>query len=114
MRVVYIAHPLGAGPDRERNRENASRWCAWAAVVRGVSPVADWITLSGQLEETDENRERGLACDVALVARCDELWLTGGRISPGMAIEAEAAKRAGVRVCDLTDMGYSAPSLEQL
>ena len=110
MRVVYIAHPLGNGPDRLVNRANAARWCAWAAVVKQVSPVADWIVLSGVLSE--EHRELGLDCDVALVRRCDELWLVGGRISPGMEIEAAAARDLDIPVIDLTELGYEAPPWE--
>lgn len=109
MKVVYIAHPLGGGPDREENRARASRWCAWAARSRGVSPVAGWITLSGQWDESAENRALGIACDVALVPRCDELWLVGGRVSPGMEAEASAARAAGVPVVDLTDLGKEPP-----
>lgn len=109
--VVYIAHPLGAGLDREANRVNAARWCAWAACTRGVAPVADWIILSGELDESPENRTLGLACDVALVARCDEVWLVGGRVSPGMQAEADAARDLGIPVVDLTSLGYAAPEV---
>ena len=110
MRVVYIAHPLGADPlQREVNRARAARWVMWAAIC-GVAPVADWIILSGQ--EDDSFRDRGLAIDVALVARCDEIWLCGGRVSPGMAIERDAAIAAGVRVVDLTALGEEPPSGE--
>lgn len=105
--VVYIAHPLGGGPERELNRERATRWAVWAAVHMGVSPVADWIVLSSLLDES--NRSLGLACDVALLPRCDELWLVGGRISEGMAIERDTAWDAGVLVRDLTDLGDDPP-----
>jgi hypothetical protein len=74
-----------------------------------VAPVADWITLSGVLSE-DEGRERGMEIDCVLLSRCDEVWLVGGRISPGMQIEADYAKANGIAVCDLTSMGYEAPS----
>lgn len=109
MRVVYIAHPLGHGDDREQNRANAARWCAWAATQKDVAPVADWIVLSGVLSEA-EGRERGLLIDRVLIERCDEMWLTGGRVSPGMKIEIEHAKACGLTVIDLTEMGYEAPS----
>jgi hypothetical protein len=103
MKCVYIAHPLGSGADREKNRERAARWVAWAA-LQGVAPVADWIILSGQWDES--MRDLGLAIDVELVKRCDEVWLVGGRISPGMKIEAASAKR----VIDLTHLGEEPPN----
>lgn len=110
MRVVYIAHPLNAATDeeRERNRSNAAKWCAWAAMKQRVAPVADWIVLSGVLSEA-EGRERGLLIDCELIGRCDEIWLVGGRISPGMQIEAEHARQMLIPIVDLTDMGYEAP-----
>ena len=107
MKVVYIAHPLGLGYDREQNRRRASRWVAWAA-DRGVAPVADWIILSGQWPES--RREQGLAIDVTLVKRCDELWLVGGRVSVGMQVEAEAARSAGIIVVDYTALGEEPPA----
>ena len=107
-KVVYLAHPLGSGEDREQNRANAARWVAWVTLAYNVAVVADWIVLSGQLSE--EHRELGLECDKALIERCDEVWLVGGRISPGMAIESEHALTRGKRIVDLTHMGYEAPA----
>lgn len=109
MRVVYLAHPLGAGLDRERNRENAARWVAWATLAHGVAVIADWIVLAGVLAETPANRLAGIAADLALVGRCDELWLVGGRVSPGMHLEAEEARQRGIRVVDLTRLGWAPP-----
>lgn len=100
MRVVYIAHPYGGSADL---RERAKRWFRWAAVHQRVSPVADWIIMTELLDET--NREFGLKCDVALVKRCDEVWLVGGRVSPGMKVESDA----GRLVRDLTSLGPEPP-----
>lgn len=109
MKLVYIAHPLGAGPDRKANLQRAARWCAWAAVKRGVAPSASWIVLAGVLPETPENRALGLECDFAAVKRCDEVWLVGGRVSEGMALEAEVAQRNGITIVDLTHLGAEPP-----
>jgi hypothetical protein len=107
MKAVYIAHPLSA-PTREgieANRQNAARWVGWLAREFHIAPVADWIVLTGQWEETAENRALGLSIDCELVARCDEMWMVGGRVSDGMLIEAKHAKV----VRDLTRFGYEAP-----
>lgn len=108
MKVVYVAHALGSGPDREQNRANAAKWGAWVA-TQGHAPVADWIWLSGEFAETPAARARGLACDLALVARCDEVWLVGGRVTPGMREEAAEAERHGVTVVDMTGLGPLPP-----
>lgn len=104
MRVVYIAHALGQGEDREKNRAAAARWVAWAA-SQGFAPVATWITLAGEWDESSKNRERGIAIDSVLVERCDEVWLCGGRITPGMQHEADHARLRHILVRDLTRLG---------
>lgn len=109
--VCYVAHPLGHGEDRERNRQNAMRWCAYLAEFQGVAPVADWIILSGVWSE--DMRESGLAIDAALIERCDELRLVGGRISPGMQLEADFARSLGIPVIDMTVFGYEPPMLSR-
>ncbi len=110
MKVVYIAHPLSA-PTREgidANRRAASKWVAWA-VLQGVSPVCSWIVLTGEFEETPENRARGLACDLAQVGRCDEVWLVGGRVTEGMRLEERHARERLIAVVDLTHLGALPP-----
>lgn len=108
VRVVYVAHPLNAPTEAERNANiaRAARWCAWA-FKSGYAPVADWIVLASQLDESW--REQGLRADCALIKRCDELWLVGGRVSEGMRIEAAAARLVGVPVKDLTALGEEPP-----
>ena len=110
MKVIYLAAPLGHGPDREQNRANAARWVAWATRKHTVAVIADWIILSGELAETPANRALGLASDLVLVSRADELWLVGGRVSPGMAVEADMARRLGKPVIDLTHLGAVPPT----
>ena len=102
MRRVYIAHALSSDTHNgiEANRARAGRWVAWAA-RQGVSPSATWIVLTGQWQETPENRALGLACDKAEIEGCDELWLCGELYSAGMQIEAEYAREHGVRVKSL-------------
>jgi hypothetical protein len=114
MKVVYIAAPLSADTREgiEENRARASRWAAWAAVVRGVSPSCSWVVLTGVLEETPENRERGLACDLAQIERVDQVWLVGGRVSSGMALEAAHAARCNVPVFNMTQMGEEPPAFD--
>lgn len=115
MRVVYLAAPL-SGPTHEAiqgNRARAARWCAWA-VRQGVCPVAMWIVLTGELPETPENRALGLELDCEVVRRCDELWLVGGRVSSGMQEEALEARRHGIPVLDLTELGEEPPSEDEL
>lgn len=105
MKVVYIAHRLNA-PTREgieQNRAAASRWVGWLAREFDIAPIADWIVLTGQWDES--MRARGLAIDLKLIERADEVWLVGPRISEGMSIEAGHALKLGKPVRDLTGLG---------
>lgn len=107
LTVAYIAHPYTAETKEERqfNRELAAKWAAWAA-LQGLSPVCSWITLTGEIEETPELREMGLAIDCAQVERCDLMLMCGPRISGGMLREAGSAKI----ILDFTYLGFVVPT----
>lgn len=90
MRVVYVAHCLGSGPDREANRQAAAQWCGWIAAHFKVAISADWIVLSGVWDES--KRDLGLAADLEHVSRSDEVWQVGPIVSPGMTTEADHAR----------------------
>jgi len=96
---VYIAHRFNDCTERgrSRNRGQAAKWAKWAR-DQGYSPSCSWITLTWGADETPEGRAVGLECDVAQVVRCDELWLCGPVVSPGMLTEEAAAREAGVPV----------------
>ena len=106
MKHVYIAHPLGGNDRRERNRRIAQRWVVWAA-ESGVVPYATWTILAMAWDES--RREQGLQIDFAQISRCDELWLVGGRVSPGMSLERDHALNIGVKVVDMTMLGEFPP-----
>ena len=111
MRVVYLAAPV-AGAVAE-NVARAKRWLRWAWRIPDIVPIAPWLTpvelFAADADDDHEARELGLLRDCAVVARCDELWLVGGRISEGMRREAAAAARAGLVVTDLTGLGKEPP-----
>jgi hypothetical protein len=106
MLAVYMAHPLTA-PDRdgiERNRTRAAAWAAWLW-KQGFAVECSWIVMTGELEETPENRELGLRSDCEQVRRCDVVVLCGPRVSGGMLREAGAAKV----IVDFTHLGLELP-----
>ena len=112
MKLVYLAHPAGAPTPRARAAylERAKRWFRWA-LSQDVAPIADWIIACEFLDDSDPaQRARGLACARLSIPRCDELWLVGGRVSGGMALEREIALRANIPVRDLTALGAEPPA----
>lgn len=106
-KVVYMAHPLGDGEQRAVNVLNASQWFGFLCSNFKVAVTADWILIASIWKE--DRRELGLEIDKAIVRKCDEIWLVGGRISPGMAIERDVAISCGITVRDLTGFGYTVP-----
>ena len=84
--VVYICSPLAG--DMAKNQENARTYCRFA-VDAGCIPT--------QFMNDNDRKERDLALfiDIALLSKCAELWVFGERISSGMSIEIEKAKRKG-------------------
>ncbi len=115
-RPIYLAHPLNA-PTRdgiEANRKSAATWAAFLATHFDVAPECSWIVLTGELEETDENRARGLACDLVLVEQCRELVMVGPRVSDGMRLEAtHMVQEVGGPVYDLTGLPMDALTIAQ-
>jgi hypothetical protein len=114
--VFYLAHALAG--DVEANLARAKRWLAFfaASVPDDVVVIAPWIAHVEAVgsDGDEEQRERGLRGDCAVVARCDALLLVGGRISSGMAREALAAAEALVDVRDLTYLGDEPPDDEHM
>ncbi len=104
MKVIYVSHPLGS-KNRKENRVSAARWCGWIAYVFECAISADWIVLSGEWEETPENRRLGLAADLEMVTRADELWMVGPFISAGMLLEMRKAEEYSIPVRNL--VGYT-------
>lgn len=96
---AYMMHPLGAGADREENRQRA---CLWQAALQAKYSdyliLAPWIGLSGAWSE--DRRDEGLAVDFATIDLSEVGFVTGplvgpkdiGRfkgVSPGMALEIQ-------------------------
>lgn len=106
--VVYLAHPYGGDIC---NLSRAKRWLRWAHErFPEMTIIAPWIPTCEVLDDADqEQRERSLEHDCAVVARCDEIWLVGGTISDGMRQEAETAMKYGVKVVDMTRLGPEPP-----
>ena len=89
--VVYICSPLSG--KTESNQRAARRYCRYA-VESGYIPIAPHL-LFPQFMDDKNKKERDLAMfmDIVLLTKCAELWVFGDRISAGMSIEIEQAKR---------------------
>ena len=102
MKIVYLAHPVAG--DVESNLERAKRWMKWVETHHpSFAVIADWIIECQIWDDSNpEHRAAGFRRNLAIIERCDELWLVGPRVSSGMAKERDHALRFGLRVRDLT------------
>ena len=112
MRVIYLAHPVSG--DVENNLISAKRWIKYLEETEtGIAIVASWITECEIWDDSDpQHREAGLLRDLAVLARCDELWLVGDQVSAGMQREWNHATTHGLKVVNM--VGQDLPLWVQL
>ena len=93
---VYIASPLSG--DVKRNLQFARQACRYA-ISEEMTPFCPHLLYTQMLDDSDpEERQLGIDMGNRMLRLCDELWLCGDRISPGMAGEKEMAERLGIPV----------------
>ena len=94
--LVYIASPYAG--ETEDNISRAKEYCRFA-IRKGVIPLAPHLHYPQFMDDDDEDqRILGLRFAIALLCRCDELWVFGEKISAGMAKEIEKAEKRGMRI----------------
>ena len=91
--MVYICSPLSG--NIAATQKNARRYCRFA-VDSGCIPLAPHLYFPQFMDDGD-GAERNLALfmDIVLLSKCDQLWAFGERVSKGMSMEIEKAKRKG-------------------
>lgn len=109
-RLYYLAHPVAG--DVTEHVARAIRWLRYLSLGDRESVyIAPWIATIMAIgsDEDVETRRRALDECMEVVRRCDGIVLVGGRISPGMRLELEAALATGKEVIDLTVHGAEPP-----
>lgn len=104
-RLVYICSPCRG--DYQRNIENARRYCREVMELwPDVLPIAPHIYFTQFLDDkVEEERARGLAAGIELLARCDEILVFGlDHPSEGMRREIEYAKQHAIPIRDAADI----------
>ena len=86
--LVYICSPYSG--DIDGNTEKARRYCRFA-VNAGAIPLAGHLFFPQFMSDRTE-RELALRMDKILMGKCEEVWVFGEVISPGMAAEIRKAK----------------------
>ena len=101
MKRVYICSRYAG--DVARNTATAERICRQSAVARGCAPFAPHLLYTRFLDdEKASEREAGIACGLAFMEVCDEVWVfTGEGISDGMRLEVDYARYLGKPIIEL-------------
>ena len=94
MKRVFICSPYAG--DIEKNVQTAERLCRHA-VDMGCAPFAPHLLFTRFLNDADpDQRQTGIACGLAYMAVCDEVWVYGGQgVSAGMRHEIAHARDLG-------------------
>ena len=96
MKLVYICSPYAG--DIEKNIRFAKAACHYA-MEQGCAPVAVHLLYPQFLNDAvPSERGAGIRMGLRVLAFCEELWICGERISPGMSCEIEEAKRLGIPI----------------
>jgi len=108
MKLVYIASPLRADTEGEmvQNRKNAEDYSRQAMnigtfVGELIVPISPISNLQFIDENNPEERQKALNMGLALLSKCDELWVAGDRVSEGMIGELRAAVRMDIPVLSM-------------
>lgn len=92
--LVYLASPYRGNRDQH---EAFARMALYYAIQSGAVPIAPHLLYPQVLDDSlAEERALGITLDLALLNRCDALWLCGDEISAGMELELEEARKEGI------------------
>ena len=95
-RLVFICSPYQG--DINTNTIRAKRYARFA-VTEKVVPVIPHLMYPRFLDEDDPGeRALGLEMGLVLLEKCNELWVFGDVISPGMMAEIEKAKETKMSI----------------
>lgn len=96
MKLIYVASPFAG--DVERNIEYAKQACR-TVMDSGHAFFAPHLLYPAILDDSvPQERQLGTGMGLAMLSRCDELWVFGDRISNGMRAEMQEAERLGVPI----------------
>lgn len=96
MKTVYICHPYRDNP--LGNEAQVREICRdITSSGRNVCPIAPQIYLP-QFMDDEEQRELAMDCCLAMLRRCDEVWVYSDRVTEGMRQEIYCAITAEIPV----------------
>jgi hypothetical protein len=118
MNLVYLCHCFSGGPKSiAENKYNASRW-AKSFMLAGDAVVSPQLYLDQCFDEATE-RELAMEQCLALLRKCDRVYVCGEWITSGMIEEILEAQKLGIKIITFgvpkvwsTDAENNQPSIE--
>lgn len=99
--LVFICSPYAG--DIECHIRRAQGYCRFA-VSKNCIPIAPHLLFPQFMEKSDpEQRRLGIFFGLVLQSKCKEVWVFGGNITKGMAVEIEKAHERGLPVRYFTE-----------
>ena len=91
-------YPQTREAEKEDNLRRARQGCRMVSDL-GCIPIAPHLYFPQFLDDgTEEERAIGIEMGLALLEKCDELWLFGNRITEGMKREITIAKELDIPI----------------
>ena len=88
--LVYICAPYSG--DVAKNTKKTAEFAAFA-YRRGNIPITPHLLFPFLDDENPDERRLAIHMDLVLMGKCKEVWVLGDRITVGMRVEIERAKR---------------------
>ena len=95
-KIVFICSPYK--DDIELNTIRAKRYGRYAVTKRVVPIIPHLMYTQFLNEDCYEERATGLDMGLVLLSKCQEIWVFGSRISKGMEIEIEEARKKNMPI----------------
>ena len=92
--LVYICSPFSG--DVENNVIKAKTYCRYA-LDKGSIPIAPHL-LFPQFMSDESERRLAMHFNYVLLGKCEEVWVFGDNISPGMAEEINIAEKRKMKI----------------
>ena len=88
--LIYICAPYSG--DVAKNTRKAAEFAAFA-YRRGNIPITPHLLFPFLDDENPDERRLAIHMDLVLIGKCKEVWVLGDRITVGMRVKIERAKR---------------------
>lgn len=97
--LVYICSPYSG--EVEMNTQKARQYSRFAVDMDAI-PLAAHLLLPQFMSESTE-RDLALFMDMVFIGKCEEMWVFGKNISPGMAAEIAKARKRNMTIRYFTE-----------